>query len=210
VPLLFTPGPLTTSRAVKLAMQRDLGSRDAEFVRTVARVRDRLLALAGTSRADGYAAVLMPGSGTFGVEAMLGTLVPQDGRLLVVENGAYGKRMLEIARVLRIPSVAVSSSPTAPASPDDLARALAHEADITHVAVVHCETTSGVVNPIAEITAVAREAGCACFVDAMSSFGAMPIDVHADGIDALVASSNKCLEGVPGVSFVIPRIVPAV
>lgn len=203
VPLLFTPGPLTTSHAVKAAMQRDLGSRDVEFIRTVGRVHDRLLALAGTSRADGYAAVLMQGSGTFGVEAMLGTLIPPNGRLLVAENGAYGQRMLDIARVLRIPSVAVSSSPTEPVSPDEVARALAREAGITHMAVVHCETTSGVINPLAEIASVAREAGCACLVDAMSSFGAMSIDVYADAIDALVASSNKCLEGVPGVSFVI-------
>jgi 2-aminoethylphosphonate-pyruvate transaminase len=204
-PLLFTPGPLTTSHAVKASMQRDLGSRDLEFIRTVARVQGRLLALAGASRAGGYAAVLMQGSGTFGVEAMLGTLIPADGRLLVAENGAYGQRMLEIARVLHVPTVAVSSSPARPVSPDEVARALVRHSGVTHVAVVHCETTSGVINPFAEIATVAREAGCACLVDAMSSFGAMPIDVYADGIDALVASSNKCLEGVPGVSFVIAQ-----
>ena len=206
VPLLFTPGPLTTSHAVKAAMQRDLGSRDAEFIRIVARVQDRLLELAGTSRESGFAAVLMQGSGTFGIEAMLGTCVPPEGRLLVVENGAYGKRMLDIAGVLGIPSVALSFSPTEPVPADEVARALAREPEITHVAMVHCETTTGVINPLAAVTLAARQAGCAVLVDAMSSFGAMPIDVHADRIDVLVASSNKCLEGVPGVAFAIARV----
>jgi 2-aminoethylphosphonate-pyruvate transaminase len=204
-PLLFTPGPLTTSRGVKAAMQRDLGSRDEKFIHTIDRVHDRLLALAGVSRADGHAAVLMQGCGTFAVEAMLGTFVPPNGRVLVVENGAYGKRMLDIARVLGISWAAVSSSPTEPASPETIARVLDGDPGTTHVALVHCETTSGVINPLSSIARVAHDAGCGVLVDAMSSFGAMPIDVRADHIDVLVASSNKCLEGVPGVAFAIAR-----
>jgi 2-aminoethylphosphonate-pyruvate transaminase len=207
VPLLLTPGPLTTSHGVKAAMMRDVGSRDEAFIRTVARVHDRLLALAGTSRAAGYAAVMMQGSGTFGIEAMLGTFIPRNGgRLLVVENGAYGRRMIDIARVLGIPAVAVSSPPAAPVRPDEVAASLAREPGITHVAMVHCETTTGVLNPLARVAHAVRAAGRAFLVDAMSSFGAIPIDVHALPIDALVASSNKCLEGVPGVSFVIARL----
>ena len=205
VPLLFTPGPLTTSRGVKGAMQRDLGSRDEEFIHTIARVHDRLLAVAGVSRADGYGAVLMQGSGTFAVEAMLGTFVPPDGRVLVVENGAYGRRMLDIARVLGISRAAVSSPPAEPACPETIARVLEGDPGTTHVALVHCETTSGVINPLSTIARIAHDAGRAVLVDAMSSFGAMPIDVRADHIDVLVASANKCLEGVPGVAFAIAR-----
>jgi len=205
VPLLFTPGPLTTSRGVKAAMQRDLGSRDEEFIHTIERVHDRLLTLAGVSRADGCAAILMQGSGTFAVEAMLGTFVPPGGRVLVVENGAYGKRMLDIARALGISWATVSSSPAEPACPETIARVLEGDPGTTHVALVHCETTSGVINPMSTIARVAHDAGCAVLVDAMSSFGAMPIDVHADGVDVLVASANKCLEGVPGVAFAIAR-----
>jgi 2-aminoethylphosphonate-pyruvate transaminase len=205
VPLLFTPGPLTTSYAVKVSMQRDVGSRDVEFIETVDRVHSRLLALAGTSRADGYAAVLMQGSGTFAVEAMLGTFVPADGRVLIVENGAYGGRMVEIAQVLGIPFVTISSPPAEPISADAVAHALANDQGITHVAFVHCETTTGVMNPLGSVARAAREAGCAVLVDAMSSFGALPIDVHDDRVDVLVSSANKCLEGVPGVAFAIAR-----
>jgi 2-aminoethylphosphonate-pyruvate transaminase len=205
LPLLFTPGPLTTSSGVKTAMLRDLGSRDAEFIEIVARLHDRLLALAGTSRADGYAAVLLQGSGTYAVEAMLGTFVPPGGRLLVLENGAYGRRMLEIARVLGIPSIALESSPSEPIAPGDVARALERDPGITHVALVHCETTSGVINPLTAIASVVQASGHRVLVDAMSSFGGVPLDVNA-GIDALVASSNKCLEGVPGVAFAIARV----
>jgi 2-aminoethylphosphonate-pyruvate transaminase len=171
----------------------------------VDRVHSRLLALAGTSRADGYAAVLMPGSGTFAVEAMLGTFVPPGGRALIVENGAYGQRMVEIARVLGIPSATINSSPTEPISADAVARTLASDSGITHVAFVHCETTTGVLNPLGSVARVAREAGCSVLVDAMSSFGALPIDVDAARVDVLVSSANKCLEGVPGVAFAIAR-----
>ena len=205
VPLLFTPGPLTTSYAVKVAMQRDVGSRDVEFIETVDRVHRRLLALAGTSRADGYAAVLMQGSGTFAVEAMLGTFVPGDGRVLIVENGAYGQRMVEISRVLGIPFATISSPPSEPISADTVASALAGDGGITHVAFVHCETTTGVMNPLTSVARAAREAGCAVLVDAMSSFGALPVDMHEDRVDVLVSSANKCLEGVPGVAFALAR-----
>ena len=206
-PLLFTPGPLTTSWSVKAAMMRDVGSRDEPFIRAAASVHDRLLALAGTSRAEGYAAVMMQGSGTFAVEAMLGTFIPRTGsRLLVLENGAYGRRMLEIANVLGIPAVALSSPAAEPVSADEVSRALARESDITHVALVHCETTSGVMNPLVPIADVVRAEGCTVLVDAMSSFGAQAIDMRAQGIDALAASSNKCLEGAPGLGFVIARV----
>src|SRR5262249_53896742 len=133
------------------------------------------------------------------------TLVPSDGRVLIVENGAYGQRMAEIARVLGIPFATISSPAAEPISDDAVARALASDSGITHVAFVHCETTTGVMNPLGSVARVAREAGCSVLVDAMSSFGALPIDVHADRVDVLVSSANKCLEGVPGVAFAIAR-----
>jgi 2-aminoethylphosphonate-pyruvate transaminase len=197
--LLFTPGPLTTSRGVKLALLRDVGSRDGEFIAVVARVRESLLRLAGVSKETGYEAVLVQGSGTFGVEATLGTAVPADGRLLVLANGAYGERMGEIARRLGIPHEVHRTREDHPVElpPEEfLERA-------THVAVVHCETTSGILNPVAEVGTVVRRHGKALIVDAMSSFGALPLDFQDAGVDFLVASANKCLEGVPGVAFVI-------
>jgi len=204
-PLLFTPGPLTTSRAVKHAMLRDLGSRDGEFIRLVARLRSRLLAVCGSSAAETFEAVLLQGSGTYAVEAMIGTFVPSFGRLLVVDNGAYGARMGEIARVLGIDMQVLSLPPSDPIDVAAVAKALADDGRFTHVAAVHCETTTGVLNPIARIGAEAHDAGCTMLADAMSSFGAVAIDLARDPIDALAASSNKCLEGVPGCGFVIAR-----
>jgi 2-aminoethylphosphonate-pyruvate transaminase len=205
-PLLFTPGPLTTSAGVKRAMLRDVGSRDREFIEVIAGVRARLLEVVNPTGADGFEAVLLQGSGTYAVEAMLATFVPRDrGRLLVLDNGAYGARMSEIANTLGIDVVALAGPPTCRIAVGDVARALTPAARVTHVAAVHCETTTGVLNPIRDIGAIVRAAGCTFLVDAMSSFGAVPIDVVRDGIDALASSSNKCLEGVPGCAFVIAR-----
>jgi 2-aminoethylphosphonate-pyruvate transaminase len=205
VPLLFTPGPLTTSRAVKEAMLRDLGSRDGEFIELIAHVRERLLAIVEPFHSGVFDAVLLQGSGTYAVEAMIGTFVPSYGRLLVVDNGAYGARIGEISRVLGIDARVLSCSPREPIDPRAVAEILAEDGRITHVAAVHCETTTGVLNPIAQVGAAAHAAGCVMLADAMSSFGAVAIHLANDHIDALAASSNKCLEGVPGCAFVIAR-----
>lgn len=202
--ILFTPGPLTTSRTVKEAMLRDLGSRDESFIAAVADIRRRLLDLACVTKGT-YEAVLMQGSGTFGVEAVLATAMPRDGKVLVAINGAYGKRIAAMCGVMDIDCANVSFPEDEFADPGVLDAALAKDPAITHLAVVHCETTSGIVNDIAAIGAVARDRGVSYFVDAMSSFGAIPIDVEACGIDFLVSSANKCIEGVPGFSFCIAR-----
>ena len=204
-PLLFTPGPLTTSPTVKQAMLRDVGSRDAAFITTVARIRERLLALAGVSQAAGYEAVLMQGSGTFGIESVITSAVPRDGKLLVLANGAYGERVARIADVAGINSTVVRSPEDAPVPLKEVEAALAADPAITHVAVVHCETTTGIVNPIEDIGAVNRSHGWAYMVDAMSSFGAISVDVAGSEIDFLISSANKCIEGVPGFSFVIAK-----
>ena len=200
---LFTPGPLTTSASVKQAMLRDLGSRDVEFISIVQDVRRRLLGLCTTS--DDYTSVLMQGSGTFGIEATLSSTVPPDGKLLILINGAYGNRMARIADIHRIPSMKLVFPENGQPAASALDSALSDDPAITHVAVVHSETTTGIINPIETYGEIVKRHGRTFIVDAMSSFGAYPINLDACGIDFLVSSSNKCIEGVPGFSFVLAR-----
>jgi 2-aminoethylphosphonate-pyruvate transaminase len=203
--LLFTPGPLTTSLSVKQAMLRDAGSWHFEFNAIVQSVRDRLLALTGLSRDAGYECVLMQGSGTFGVEAVFATCVSPQGKVAVLSNGAYGERMVQMLQHAKIAHMVLRTSEDTPNDPRALEDALTSDPAITHVAVVHCETTTGILNPITEIGQVTKRQGRSYIVDAMSSFAAIPIDFVASGIDYLVSSANKCVEGVPGFSFVIAR-----
>ena len=202
-PWLLTPGPLTTSLTTKQAMLHDWGSRDAEFIRINSRVRERLLDLAGGRGT--HVCVPLQGSGTFIVEAMIGTLVPPAGRLLVLVNGAYGKRMVRMCEYSRRACVSLEVPEDRAVDPAALDAALARDTAITHVAVVHCETTSGVLNPIEEIAAVAARRGRRLLIDAMSAFGAIPLDVAQIPCDAVAASANKCLEGVPGIGFALVR-----
>lgn len=202
--LLFTPGPLTTSASVKQAMLRDLGSRDEAFLEVVRDVRKRLLS-AASAPAEDYTAVLMQGSGTFGVESVVSTTIPRDGELLAVVNGAYGRRIVEMARILGIPTTVVEFPECETPQIGRIEEALEAAGGVAAVAVVHCETTTGIVNPIEEIGAACRRRGLRYIVDAMSSFGAIPIDAPAAGVDYLVSSANKCVEGVPGFSFAICR-----
>jgi 2-aminoethylphosphonate-pyruvate transaminase len=200
-PWLLTPGPLTTSATVKAAMRRDWGSRDAAFIAMNARILTRLAALAGA--ADSHVAVPVQGSGTFAVEAMIGTLVPRAGKLLVLVNGAYGQRMVRIAHVMGRACAAIETDEATPVSARALTAALARDPAITHVAVVHCETTSGILNPLEAVAGACAEAGRPLLVDAMSAFGALPLDAARLPAQAVAASANKCLEGVPGVGFVV-------
>ncbi|MGH6953804.1 MAG: 2-aminoethylphosphonate--pyruvate transaminase [Alphaproteobacteria bacterium] len=202
-PLLLTPGPLTTSATVKRAMLRDWGSRDRAFIEMTARVRRRLVAIAGGA-AD-HACVLLQGSGTYAVEATLGTLVPHAGKVLVLANGAYGRRMVRIAEVIGRAHAVLETAEDSPPDARAVDRVVAQDPAITHVAAVHCETTSGILNPVAEIAEVVATRGRRLLVDAMSSFGALPLDIVRLYADAVIASANKCLEGVPGVAFVIAR-----
>lgn len=203
--LLFTPGPLSTSKTVKQTMLHDLGSRDKAFIGAVREVRDGLLGLAGLSQAKGYEAILMQGSGTFGLESVVGSTVPRDGKLLVIVNGAYGRRIVHMAEVLGIETVPLTFSEDKQPDLSTIRDVINTERDITNVFVVHCETTTGIVNPIEEIGRLVKASGLVYCVDAMSSFGAVPIDLEACGIDYLVSSANKCIEGVPGFSFILAR-----
>lgn len=202
--ILFTPGPLTTSRAVKQAMLRDLGSRDFEFIQTVADIRARLVQLAGVSP-DDYAAIILQGSGTFAIEAVVSSTIPPDGKLLVIINGAYGRRTEAIAKTHKIPTVALTYPEDTKPDLAQIEATLAADRAITDVAVVHCETTSGILNPIDAIGALVKKSGRRYFVDAMSSFGAVPLNLAACGIDYLVTSSNKCIEGVPGFGVILVK-----
>lgn len=202
-PLLLTPGPLTTSRSVKEAMLHDWGSRDANFLAINRSVLTTLPRIVGG--AEDYVAVPMQGSGTFAVEAMLTTFVPPSGHVLVLINGAYGTRA---RRILEIAGRKLTTHETPEDTPPDLTAVellLKSKPDITHVFAVHCETTSGILNPIEQLAAIVSAHGRRLLVDAMSSFGALPLDAASLGFDAVAASSNKCIEGVPGLGFVICR-----
>jgi len=202
--ILFTPGPLTTSRTVKQAMLRDLGSRDFEFIRTVRQIRRDLLEL-GEVAGRGYEAIIMQGSGTFGIEAVLSSVTPPDGKWLIIINGAYGRRMAHICTVLQIETAVLQYPENSKPDLAEIEAALAQDETITHVGTVHCETTTGIINPVAEMGAMVRRYGRVFFVDAMSSFGAVPLNVADAEIDFLVSSANKCIEGVPGFSFALAR-----
>lgn len=204
--ILFTPGPLNTSMSVKEVMLRDLGSRDKEFINIVRSVRSALLKLAGLENEHEYDCVLMQGSGTFGIESVLSSAIPPQGHLLVLENGAYGRRMAEIAQIHRIRFTHASFQENTVPTPDIVASLLENDPTITHVAIVHCETTTGIFNDISAIGKVVKNRGKVYIVDAMSSFGAVPVDLVNDGIDFLISSSNKCIEGVPGFSFIIAKV----
>jgi 2-aminoethylphosphonate-pyruvate transaminase len=203
--LLFTPGPLTTSLTVKQAMLHDMGSRDPQFIQIVRGIREELLRLGGVSRDAGYEAVLMQGSGTFGIEAVISSVIPRDGKLLVVVNGAYGERIVTMANRHGI-SVAVcrTDEDTLP-NLAAIEAGLKNDAAITHVAAVHSETTAGILNPIEAVGQIVKQAGREFIVDAMSSFGAIPLNLISAGADYVVSSANKCIEGVPGFAFVLAR-----
>jgi 2-aminoethylphosphonate-pyruvate transaminase len=202
--LLFTPGPLTTSEMVKQAMLRDLGSRDAEFLSLVSQIRRRLLEL-GHVASGSYEAVLMQGSGTFAVESVLSSVISRSGKLLVAINGAYGHRMAKIATVLGVSCQTIIFEEATPVLVEGVRQALAEDPAITHVGTIHCETSTGILNPVAELGCAVRELGRIFIVDAMSSFGGIPIDISGNKIDFLVSSANKCIQGVPGFAFVLAR-----
>jgi len=202
-PLLLTPGPLTTANSVKEVMVHDWGSRDASFLRINKAVLEGLPRIVhGEGR---FVTVPMQGSGTFAVEAMLTTFVPRNGKVLVLINGAYGhraKRILDIAgRKAVVHETAEDTSPDLAA----VERILKRQKSVTHVFAVHCETTSGILNPIEEIAGIAARHGKRLLIDAMSAFGALPLDSRKVAFDAVAASSNKCIEGVPGLGFVLAR-----
>jgi 2-aminoethylphosphonate-pyruvate transaminase len=203
-PFLLTPGPLTTALSVKEAMLKDWGSWDGDFRAMTKSLCDQLLALAGDTKGE-FACVPMQGSGSFCVEAMLGTMVPRNGKVLVLANGAYGLRAAETLRVMGRAYTLIDKGDYLPPRGDEVARALDADPAITHVIAIHCETSSGILNPVAEIAEAVAARGRKLLIDSMSAFGAEDLDVNSIRYEAMVSSANKCIEGVPGFGFVIAR-----
>jgi len=202
--LLLTPGPLSTTPTVKATMLRDWCTWDDDYNGLVQDIRQQLVGLA-SDYTDDHTVVLMQGSGTFCVEATLGTAIPRDGKLLVLANGAYGQRMVKIARILGIPVMVQDCGEAGLLDPAQLEHTLAEDRDITHVAAVHCETTTGMLNAITGIGEIVKSYNRIFIVDAMSSFGGIPLSMEGIRADFLVSSANKCIQGVPGFGYVIAR-----
>ncbi len=202
-PILLTPGPLTTSLATKVAMLRDWGSWDAGFNTVTAEVRRKLLDIIRGH--DSHVCVPLQGSGTFSVEAAVNTLVPRDGHVLVLINGAYGARFAKLTQMMGRRLSTFETAEDVPTTPQDVDRLLRADPSITHVGLIHCETSTGILNPLPEIAAVVARHGKSLIVDAMSSFAAIGIDARTTPFDALIAASGKCVEGPPGMGFVFAR-----
>ena len=203
-PYLLTPGPLTTAYEVKQAMLKDWGSWDDDFRAMTRDLRARLLALLGPGGAE-FDCVPLQGSGSYCVEAMLGSFVPRDGKVLVLSNGAYGLRAAATLDQIGRAKVLLDKGDYLPPRGDEVARILADDPAITHVLAIHCETSSGILNPVEEIAEATAAAGRKLLIDSMSAFGAIPLEPGQIRYEAMVSSANKCIEGVPGFGFVIAK-----
>lgn len=201
--VLLTPGPLSTTLSVKSAMLRDWCTWDRDYNDLVQQLRGDLVELVANQK--DYTAVLMQGSGTFAVESVIGSVIPTDGKLLVLSNGAYGRRIAEIAAVLKINYAELNSGETSPIDMREVEGILSEDECITHVALVHCETTTGMLNNLEGVAALVKKFKKVFIVDAMSSMGGIPIDMVSLGIDYLISSSNKCIQGVPGFGVIIAK-----
>jgi len=203
--LLLTPGPLTTTRTVRESMMHEYSTWDVDYNGIVQSIRTRLVELATGDAAnpDTHTAVLMPGSGTFTVESVVGSVIPSDGKLLVLNNGAYGARITTIARMLKVDTVELGQAEIEPTDLGQVEQMLADDPAITHVAMVHCETTTGMLNPVEAVGEIVRRLGRVFILDAMSSFGGIPMSMELTGAHYLISSANKCVQGVPGFGFVV-------
>ncbi|WP_283624993.1 2-aminoethylphosphonate--pyruvate transaminase [Clostridium butyricum] len=201
---LLTPGPLTTTEAVKKEMLFDRCTWDDEYKSITQKIRKELLDIGNVNEED-YTAVLMQGSGTFAVESVITSTVGEKDKLLIIANGAYGERIGQIAEHISLNHVIYNNEYDEHPDMDKVKEILDKDNEITHIAMVHCETTTGILNPIEALSVIAKEYNKTLIIDAMSSFGGIPIDIKALGIDYLISSANKCIQGVPGFGFVIAK-----
>lgn len=202
---LLTPGPLTTTKTVKEEMLFDRCTWDDDYKQITQKIRAQLLELAFASEQE-YTVVLMQGSGTFAVESVMMTAITAEDKVLIVTNGAYGERIVKMAQYMGINHLEYRVDYNQYPNEDELRKILEEDPQFTHIVMVHCETTTGILNPLDMISKLSKEYGKTLIIDAMSSFGGMEIDVPALGIDYLISSANKCIQGVPGFGFVIAKI----
>ena len=202
---LLTPGPLTTTSTVKATMLFDRCTWDDDYKKITQKIRRQLLEIAGASP-EVYSTVLMQGSGSFGVEAVLTSAIKATDKCLIITNGAYGDRLVMMARYLGIHYVVYSVPYDQIPDQAEISKLLREDQAITHLAMVHCETTTGIVNPLAAIAAIAQEYDKILIIDAMSSFGGIAMNVQNLGIDYLISSANKCIQGVPGFCFIVAKL----
>jgi 2-aminoethylphosphonate-pyruvate transaminase len=203
--LLLTPGPLSTTRAVRDAMMQEYSTWDVDYNSLVQSIRSRLVRLAAcdVTNLEAYTATLTPGSGTFAVESVVGSVIPPDGKLLVLNNGAYGARITTISSMLGIETVELAQAEIEVTDLGQMEQMLADDSAITHVAMVHCETTTGMINPVEAVGEIVRRHARVFILDAMSSFGGIPMSMESTGAHYLISSANKCIQGVPGFGFVV-------
>ena len=203
--LLLTPGPLSTTQTVREAMMQEFSTWDVDYNSIVQSIRERLVSLATCDSLNpgAYTSTLMPGSGTFVVESVIGSVIPPNGRLLVLNNGAYGERITKISRMLGIDTVELHQAEIESTGLGQVEQMVANDQGITHVAMVHCETTTGMLNPVEAVGKIVRRHGRVFILDAMSSFGGIPMSMESTGAHYLISSANKCIQGVPGFGFVV-------
>ncbi|MGD6846259.1 2-aminoethylphosphonate--pyruvate transaminase [Rossellomorea aquimaris] len=201
---LLTPGPLTTSGTVKEKMLVDRCTWDQDYKTITQKIRQQLLELGGCSNED-YTVVLMQGSGTFAVESVMMSAISKEDKPLLITNGAYGERIVKMAEAIGMTFSQYSVEYDEVPKEDEIRRILESDRDITHIVMVHCETTTGILNPLEMISDVSKQYGKTLIIDAMSSFGGIPINVPELEIDYIISSANKCIQGVPGFGFIIAR-----
>jgi len=200
---LLTPGPLTTSKTTKEAMLHDWGSRDKNFIELNRSIRKSLIKLIDGENL--FECVPMQGSGTFAVEAMIGSLTKTNSKILILINGAYGQRMKKICEYHKRSYIVYEVAEHEVHDLLEIENIIDSDKDLTHVFGVYCETTSGILNPIKSMADLVNKKNLSFFIDAMSAFGALPLSAKNLSFDAVAASSNKCLEGAPGVGFVLVK-----
>jgi 2-aminoethylphosphonate-pyruvate transaminase len=202
---LLTPGPLTTTSTVKEEMLFDRCTWDNDYKVITQKIRSQLLEFAGAKKEE-YTVVLMQGSGTFAVESVMTTAITNDDKALIITNGAYGERIVKMAKCLGLKFREYSVEYNEYPNEAEVRGILEEGQEITHMIMVHCETTTGILNPIEMVSKLSKDFGKTLIIDAMSSFGGMEINVPSLGIDYLISSANKCIQGVPGFGFVIANL----
>ena len=202
---LLTPGPLTTTSTVKEEMLFDRCTWDNDYKAITQKIRSQLLEFAGAKKEE-YTVVLMQGSGTFAVESVMTTAITNDDKALIITNGAYGERIVKMAKCMGLKFREYSVEYNEYPNEAEVRSILEEDQEITHMIMVHCETTTGILNPIEMVSKLSKEFGKTLIIDAMSSFGGMEINVPSLGIDYLISSANKCIQGVPGFGFVIASL----